>query len=282
MKFVLGIANFDRNYSFSNNINQRKINSILKLANSLRFREIDTANNYSQANKILKSNNYKKKFLLNTKISNIKGKNFKKKINEEIKKFKKKLEVNKINTLLFHDRNQIFEKNIKKIISYVLELKRNKIIRKYGFSIYNSNELKEILKYSNPDVIQLPGNIFDHRYLNKTKLKELKNKKIEIQIRSIFLQGVTLKRIYPTKDIKSLEFIKKYWKKIDSLGINPLKYNINFLKKFKDVDKFIVSFEDRNQMIEFIKIFNSKKKEISKGFKTTNLYLINPYLWKKK
>lgn len=282
MKFVLGIANFDRNYSFSNNINQRKINSILKLANSLRFREIDTANNYSQANKILKSNNYKKKFLLNTKISNIKGKNFKNKINYEIKKFKKKLEVNKINTLLFHDRNQIFEKNIKKIISYVLELKRNKIIRKYGFSIYNSNELKEILKYSNPDVIQLPGNIFDHRYLNKTKLKELKNKKIEIQIRSIFLQGVTLKRIYPTKDIKSLEFIKKYWKKIDSLGINPLKYNINFLKKFKDVDKFIVSFEDRNQMIEFIKIFNSKKKEISKGFKTTNLYLINPYLWKKK
>lgn len=282
MKFVLGIANFDRNYSFSNNINQRKINSILKLANNLKFREIDTANNYSQANKILKSNNYKKKFLLNTKISNIKGKNFKNKINYEIKKFKKKLEVNKINTLLFHDRNQIFEKNIKKIISYVLELKRNKIIKKYGFSIYNSDELKEILKYSNPDVIQLPGNIFDHRYLNKKKLKELKNKKIEIQVRSIFLQGVTLKRIYPTKDIKSVEILKKYWKKIESLGINPLKYNIDFLKKFKDVDKFIVSFEDQNQMIEFIKIFNSKKKEISKGFKTTNLYLINPYLWKKK
>lgn len=282
MKFVLGIANFDRNYSFSNNINQRKINSILKLANYLKFREIDTANNYSQANKILKSNNYKKKFLLNTKISNIKGKNFKNKINYEIKKFKKKLEVNKINTLLFHDRNQIFEKNIKEIISYVLELKKNKIIKKYGFSIYNSDELKEILKYSNPDVIQLPGNIFDHRYLNKTKLKELKNKKIEIQVRSIFLQGVTLKRIYPTKDIKSVEILKKYWKKIESLGINPLKYNINFLKKFKDVDKFIVSFEDQNQMIEFFKIFNSKKKEISKGFKTKNLYLINPYLWKMK
>ena len=282
MKFVLGIANFDRNYSFSNNINQRKINSILKLAYKLRFREIDTANNYLQANKILRSNKYKKKFLLNTKISNIRGKNFKNKINYEIKKFKRKLDVNKINTLLFHDRNQIFEKNIKNIISYVLELKRNKIIRKYGFSIYNSDELKKILKYSNPDVIQLPGNIFDHRYLNKKKLKELKQKKIEIQVRSIFLQGVTLKRIYPLKDIKSVEILKKYWKKIDSLGINPLKYNINFLKKFKDVDKFIVSFEDQNQMIEFMKIFNKKKKDISKGFKTTNLNLINPYLWKKK
>ena len=282
MKFVLGIANFDKNYSFSNNINQKKINSILKLAYNLRFREIDTANNYLQANKILRRNKYKKKFLLNTKISNIKGKNFKNKINYEIKKFKKKLDVNKINTLLFHDRNQIFEKNIKNIISYVLELKRNKIIRKYGFSIYNSDELKEILKYSNPDVIQLPGNIFDHRYLNKKKLKELKKKKIEIQLRSIFLQGVTLKRIYPLKDIKSVEILKKYWKKIDSLGIKPLKYNINFLKKFKDVDKFIVSFEDQSQMIEFMKIFKRKKNEISKGFKTTNLNLINPYLWKKK
>ena len=52
MKFVLGIANFDKNYSFSNNINQKKINSILKLAYNLRFREIDTANNYLQANTI--------------------------------------------------------------------------------------------------------------------------------------------------------------------------------------------------------------------------------------
>lgn len=282
MKFVLGIANFDKNYSISNNINQRNINSILKLAYNLKLREIDTANSYLEANKILSNNSYKKKFLLNTKISNISGKNYKNKIDNEIKKFKKKLDINKINTLLFHDRNQIFEKNIKNIISYVVKLKRNKIIKKFGFSIYNYDELKEILKYSNPDVIQLPGNIFDHRYLNKKKLKELKKKKIEIQIRSIFLQGIALKRIYPLKDIKSVEILKKYWKKIDSLGINPLRYNVNFFKKFKDVDKFIVSFEDQNQMIEFMKTFKSKKKEINKGFKTNNLNLINPYLWKTK
>lgn len=282
MKFILGIANFDKNYNFSNSINQRNINSILRLAYKFKFREIDTANSYLEANKILNRNHYKKKFLINTKISNIKGKKFKNKIDNEIKKFKKQLDTNEINTLLFHDRKQIFEKNIKDIISYILELKKNKIIKKFGFSIYNYDELKEILKYSNPDIIQFPGNIFDHRYLNKKNLGELKKRKIEIQVRSIFLQGITLKRLYPLKDKKSLKILKKYWNIVDNLKLNPLKYNVNFLKRFKNVDKFIVSFENHNQMIELIKIFKSKKKEINKGFKTNNLNLINPYLWKKK
>ncbi len=282
MKLVLGIANFNKKYGFLNSINKKKINLILKTAYLLKFKEIDTANNYSQSNKILSSINYKKKFLINTKLPLIRGQNFKKKIDDEIKSFKKIMKITKINTLLFHDRNQIFEKNIKEIINYILELKKNKVIQNFGFSIYNQNELNTILKYTNPDTIQLPGNIFDQRYLNKKILKDLKSKKIEIQIRSIFLQGITLKQIFPFKDKKLVNILKNYWKRLDRLKISPLIYNVNFLKKFKNVNKFVVSFEDQIQMIEFFNYFNSKKKDINNGFKTNNLYLLNPYLWKKK
>ena len=282
MKFVLGIANFDQKYSFSNYINKKKINLILKRAYLLKIKEIDTANNYSQSNKILSQKQYKKNFLINTKLPIIKGENFKKKIDSEINKFKKKMKIMKINTLFFHDRNQIFEKNIKEIIKYILKLKKNKIIQKFGFSIYNQNELNEILKYPYPDAIQMPGNIFDQRYLNAKNIEDLKKKKIEIQVRSVFLQGITLKRVFPLKDKKSLNALKKYWKYLDKLKLNPLKYNINFLKKFKSVDKFVVSFENQDQMIEFINYFKSKKKAINNGFKSNNLNLINPYLWKIK
>ena len=282
MKLVLGIANFNKKYGFLNSINKKKINLILKTAYLLKFKEIDTANNYSQSNKILSSINYKKKFLINTKLPLIRGQNFKKKIDDEIKSFKKIMKITKINTLLFHDRNQIFEKNIKEIINYILELKKNKVIQNFGFSIYNQNELNTILKYTNPDTIQLPGNIFDQRYLNKKILKDLKSKKIEIQIRSIFLQGITLKQIFPFKDKKLVNILKNYWKRLDRLKISPLIYNVNFLKKFKNVNKFVVSFEDQIQMIEFFNYFNSKKKVINNGFKSNNLYLLNPYLWKKK
>ena len=97
-----------------------------------------------------------------------------------------------------------------------------------------------------------------------------------------FFWGITLKQIFPFKDKKLVNILKNYWKRLDRLKISPLIYNVNFLKKFKNVKKFNFSFEDQIQMIEFFNYFNSKKKDINNGFKTNNLYLLNPYLWKKK
>ena len=108
----------------------------------------------------------------------------------------------------------------------------------------------------------------------------MKKKKIEIQVRSVFLQGITLKRVFPFKNKKSVNILNNYWKKVDKFKLIFLKYNINFLKKFKNVDKFVVSFEDQDQMIEFINHFKSKK-DINNGFKTNNLYLLNPSMEKK-
>jgi len=282
MRFVLGIANFNKNYGFANKINSKNINLILKEAKKFKVKEIDTANIYKKSNKILSKNKYKKNFLINTKISIVKGNDYKKKIKNEIEAFKKNLNLKEINTLFFHDRRQIFEKNIINIIKYILELKKKKIIKKFGFSIYNKNELKKILSLSEPDVIQVPGNIFDQRFLNKKQINTLKKKKIEVQIRSIFLQGASLKRFYPLKDKKSLKILTSYWKKIDSINLNPLNYNVNFLKKFTSIDKFVVSFENENQFKDLLLCFKKKNKKLyNNGFKTNYTKLINPYLWKK-
>ncbi len=282
MRFVLGIANFNKNYGFANKINSKNINLILKEAKKFKVKEIDTANIYKKSNKILSKNKYKKNFLINTKISIVKGNDYKKKNKNEIEAFKKNLNLKEINTLFFHDRRQIFEKNIINIIKYILELKKKKIIKKFGFSIYNKNELKKILSLSEPDVIQVPGNIFDQRFLNKKQINTLKKKKIEVQIRSIFLQGASLKRFYPLKDKKSLKILTSYWKKIDSINLNPLNYNVNFLKKFTSIDKFVVSFENENQFKDLLLCFKKKNKKLyNNGFKTNYTKLINPYLWKK-
>mgnify|MGYP001996496557 CR=1 FL=1 len=281
MRFILGIANFNKKYGYANKINNNKINLILKKAFNLNIKEIDTANNYITSNKKLNKNKLKKKFLINTKIKIIKGKNYKKKINNDIKIFKKNLNLKGINTLFFHDRKQIFEKNIKNIVDYMAELKKKKIIKKYGFSIYNKKELKKILNYFNPDVIQVPGNIFDQRFLNKKNINIFKKKNIEIQIRSIFLQGASLKREFTLKDNKSSKILKNYWKKMDESKLSPLDYNINFLKKFEKFVKFIVSFENEKQFEYLFLSFKRQNKNYNNGFKTNYKKLINPYLWQK-
>ena len=64
------------------------------------------------------------------------------------------------------------------------------MINNFGFSIYNSSELKYLNKIKNFDIIQLPGNIFDQSLLKNTNLKLLKKKGVEIHVRSVFLQGL--------------------------------------------------------------------------------------------
>jgi len=281
MKFILGIANFNKKYGYANKINYNKINLILKKAIFLKIKEIDTANNYKTSNKKLNKNKLKKNFLMNTKISIIKGNDYKAKIDSEIRIFKKNLNITKINTLLFHDRQQIFEKNIENIVNYMAELKKKKIIKKYGFSIYNKKELKKIINYFNPDVIQVPGNIFDQRFLNKKDIDILKKKNVEIQIRSIFLKGISLKRDFTLEDRQSSKILRNYWKKMDNSKLSPLNYNINFLKKFQKFVKFIVSFENEKQFDSLFLGFKTQDKNYNNGFKSNYKKLINPYLWQK-
>ena len=83
-----------------------------------------------------------------------------------------------------------------KILYKVLKkIKRKKLIINFGYSIYNFKNLEKIIINFRPDLIQCPYNVFDRRSENIKIKKLLKKKKIKIQARSIFLQGVLLKNI---------------------------------------------------------------------------------------
>ena len=48
------------------------------------------------------------------------------------------------------------------------------------------------------EAIQLPLNLFDERFLNSGWIGKLKKNNVEIHIRSIFLQGLILKKELPS------------------------------------------------------------------------------------
>jgi aryl-alcohol dehydrogenase-like predicted oxidoreductase len=49
-----------------------------------------------------------------------------------------------------------------------------------------------IMKKFKPDLIQLPLSVLDQRMLTSGRLEQLKNKGVEIHVRSVFLQGLLL------------------------------------------------------------------------------------------
>ena len=90
----------------------------------------------------------------------------------------------------------------------MLELKKKGVINKIGVSLHSNNDMIDVLKNQDIELIQLPYNLFDNK--NKREKVILKAKKlgVEIHTRSTFLQGLFF------KDLASIEgelsVLKKY------------------------------------------------------------------------
>ena len=127
----------------------------------------------------------------------------------------KRLKVNQLYGYLLHH----FEvyKNNPKVWDEFIALKESGKVQKIGFSLYSPEELEFILKNQSPfDLIQVPSNIFDKKFL--PYMKELHDKGVEIHVRSTFLQGLYFKdrEALPEK----LQPLKKYLLQLEDLILN--------------------------------------------------------------
>ena len=65
------------------------------------------------------------------------------------------------------------------ILKTLNSLKKQSRIKKIGVSVYEVEELKKILKFFKPDVVQLPVNILNQNFLKKNFLKTIKKKALK-------------------------------------------------------------------------------------------------------
>ncbi len=294
MKLILGTANFGQNYGLKQfRIKEKEIKKILNICKKEKIRQIDTAYNYGESENILGSNGVKN-FKICTKIPEIPSNIHTSKIAGWVRNIffnsLKKLKIKKIDTVLFHRTTKF--KNKKGQIAYrtLQELKKKKYIKKIGYSIYSFKELDFFLKNYQPDVVEVPYNLFDRRIKNSGWLKRLHEKKVEVWARSIFLQGLLL---YERKSRpKFFNKWKKIWKIWDDLVLNKktaLNLCVTFIQREKYIDKFIVGVNNSTELIEILnsvkkKFKNVDNKELSKIVKKVNIQdqrILEPFRWNK-
>ena len=286
-KFIIGTAQIGSIYGISNERKKKlsfiEIKKILKKSRSLGIKDLDTAISYNN-DKILGKVGVKS-FNINTKVSIFK---FKKKnditkfYEKKIIKSLKNLKIKKFNSILIHNPDELKKDNNSELIyKSLILLKKKKLFRKIGISIYNFNQLKRLLKYYKFDIIQLPFNVFDQRLIKNNFIEKLHSKKIEIHVRSIFLQGLLL-----MKNNKINKKFKKWKKAINKWAeytqddrLIKLNTCINFVKSNSRISRILVGV---NSVKELEEINNSKFKCINlPNFKLINKNkLINATYWK--
>jgi len=285
MKIALGTANFGQKYGLTRkNINSNKeIEKILKFSNKSIIKLIDTSDNYGSSEMLLGNNNLKSfKIITKLKISV----NEKKSDNLENIVFKKiedslsKLNIKKLYAILLHNSDDLKGDKKHKLIKVLKKLKKKNLVSKIGVSIYDPKELDFIWSFWKPDIVQCPFNIVDKRIYESGWLNKLKRNKIEIHVRSIFLQGLLLKdkKSIPKKFKNCENIFKKLGNYCKNKNISKMQACINFIKSFKKISYVIIGFENIDQIKKIIKYFNKNQKKYP-SLICNDAKLINPRLW---
>ncbi len=164
-------------------------------------------------------------------------------------------------------------------------LKKQRLIKKIGFSLYRCEELEFLLDQKIEfDIVQVPYSIFDRRF--EPYFSVLRKKGVEIQARSVFLQGlaflssnnlpVFFERARPS--LASLEQIARG----NDLSINSIC--LNFVLANPSIDKVIIGVDSLEHLKANIAILNDfdRVKTIYPGLqdlKIADEEILLPFKW---
>ena len=285
MKIALGTANFGQKYGLSkkNIKSNKRIEKILKFSNSSSINLIDTSSNYGSSEILLGKNslkNFKLVTKIKTSIKEKKSNNLENIIYKKVEKSLLKLNIKKLYAILLHDINDLKGNRKHLIIKVLKKLKKKKLVSKIGISIYDPKELDFIWSFWKPDIVQCPFNILDQRIFKSGWLNRLIKNRVEVHVRSIFLQGLLLKneKTIPKKFKKWKNIFRKWDKYCNEENISKLQACINFIKFFKKISYVVVGFENISQIKKITEYFNNNKKKYT-SLTCSGTKLINPRLW---
>ena len=283
-KLAIGTAQFGLDYGIKKEgeVNLKEIRKILEFAKKNKINTLDTAYAYKNAETklgIIGVNEWN----IISKIPSIPKKivDEKKWIYSVFLTSLKNLRVSKINTILIHDSNTILNKIIgDKIYETLEELKKNKLVKNIGCSIYCPSELRELIKRYNFDVVQAPFNIFDRRILASGLSKVLEKKKIKLHLRSIFLQGLLL-----VEQNNLTKKFSKYKKKLSIFHKWTRENKITYLRACLSIvsqikfQKLIVGVNNHEQLKDIIHSCSQTTRYVPNFYIKANDALINPRKW---
>ena len=283
MKIILGSANFSSKYG----LNKYKISSHSELKKIVNYckkkgiKNIDDALSYGNTENVFKGiDTQGLKFISKIKLpKNYKSiKNLKLYFLNIIKESLKLTGKKRYSCLLAHEVSLDQKKNIL-LLNVLNFIKKKKLTNRIGISAYNPKEVYSILNLSKLDVVQIPFNIFDKRLISSGLINTLVKKKIEIQIRSVFLQGALLTKKTPTK-LKKYDRTFNDWQKwCLKEKLNKVRACLHYVKKFTKIKSIIVGINDIKQLKEIVKILGEKTINISYCSVLKNDKIIDPRKW---
>ena len=156
-KLALGTAQFGLKYGLANAANKvprDMVEQLLKVASAFNITMLDTAIAYGDSEQVLGLHNLAK-FEIVSKLPAVPSNclNVEEWVLEQTMSSLKRLKTDKLHDLLLHRPTQLLGTNGEKIYKSILKLKEQGMVDQIGVSVYGPDELSELIKRFDFDVI---------------------------------------------------------------------------------------------------------------------------------
>lgn len=192
--------------------------------------------------------------------------------------------------ILIHNAAALLAEGGERIWAVLEDLKGRGAVRKVGVSVYAPEELLEIEKRFRPDLVQLPCNLLDQRFLSG-EIQELKQKRdIEFHARSFFLQGLMLcapQELPPSFDQAPFERVSAF---AHNQELSLLELCLSFARRACEsgmIDRFVVGVDSAAHLTQIMKSVEGTKdrappstRELA-ALASDRLDIIDPRTWKR-
>jgi aryl-alcohol dehydrogenase-like predicted oxidoreductase len=194
------------------------------------------------------------------------------------------LKCKKTYALLIHHADNLLVPGGEKLLAVMRQLKGKGLIEKIGVSVYDSTQVDALLKKFTPDLIQLPLNVMDQRMLASGHLELLKNKGVEIHVRSVFLQGLLL---MPPDSIPAFfepvrPLLIRWHAAAKEQGLTVNQSALSFAKNIPYIDTVLVGLDNLAQFHSCINDFTMEMNFDATGLACNAPVFVNPSLWQLK
>jgi len=285
MKLALGTAQFGLDYGVSNTQGQvcpSEVNTILTLAKQENINMLDTASAYGDSENVLGKTGLAKQFNVISKIPPLNDNDID--VEQYVKISLQQLNIEKLAAVLFHHVDDIISSPFaQERFNALIKIKEQEKATKIGISVYTPEQLEFCIKHYPIDIVQLPMNCIDQRFINTKWLNKLADKNIEIHCRSIFLQGLLLMEpeSLPSYFTPFKNYFQRFSDTAEQLKVSQLSLALAIGTQHKSIEKIVVGCCSAKQLSEIIRAYTTAK-EINEDLSSLvceNENLIIPSNW---
>lgn len=191
------------------------------------------------------------------------------------------LKTSKVEALLLHRPALLLSADGHELYSTLQSMKETGLVSKIGVSVYGPEELDMLVPGFGLDLVQLPLNVLDRRFLKSGWLARLADRGIEVHARSCFLQGLLLAEAgkLPDKFSRWAPLWGKWNTWLRESGQSALQACLGFSQSLPEIHRVIVGVDSEQQLQEILAAAQAPSIPPPNDLYSDDQDLINPSRW---